>query len=846
MIGNSTKIIINKYIYTNKLFEMDNSETVDKNFNQNINTVSILKSEDSINDLLSNIRSKQQLTSSQSELLVSHLITMNDEDKLKKRNIIPKLEISDKIHIDSSEQKSILSFRANNSKVDKCNTIITQLYDKMKDYYKKESITPLELLNLKFYIFSTEPKNIKFYDKEPTIIFSERHQLALFKEDNILYCKLYRLNKLAIVDYEIKSYNRFIETINLLPERNNYGNYLEDSESDYFKCEDINKGEEILAAWDKERLFNHITSNGYTIKENLVNKWPKTKNSELIEKIKPKELLDKFWKITITENLSNEEYLSKLENENMELLISSIIFLLKEVTNNEQINHLRTILLNFYKKLIIIDPNNEELHYECAKYATYLELYIEAWYYIHKCTISLYSKKVDIIWLKQLKICYLSYVLNKSRRNDVATSKNYIDIGHFTKTINELEDAKDLSNTLEVVEHFLEGLIRLYYYDENLVRDEINKWSSDIIFILSCSSYCRSSIEQNNEKIFLTMTEICLNLLIGESDIFSKDCLIQISKLDIPYYAEINESSKNIIITRIDILFILAKISIMIPDNELSENLYLKTFQLLCQIENFVPIKDYYSKYENNVIEYIIKKSIDNTITIKLSDLMNLSEILIEREHFTDIYLLILTYLLDKQLCILSYKFMTKSIKLIPDINDSEQKELMDKIKYTYLETQIYKKNLSDALLKVIDNICNNEENDFFINNWLNECFILNNTQYILINKSKILLKAFRAKYLFDDFKDLEKNDFTCKLYEFFGILSPEILWVPDKFVDPVNFIKSPIENTLELRKSNGDIIDDKMIKSIKKMILLGKSIDDIAFFYNIPITTINKILRDQ
>ena len=46
-----------------------------------------------------------------------------------------------------------------------------------------------------------------------------------------------------------------------------------------------------------------------------------------------------------------------------------------------------------------------------------------------------------------------------------------------------------------------------------------------------------------------------------------------------------------------------------------------------------------------------------------------------------------------------------------------------------------------------------------------------------------------------------------------------------------------------DLRKSNGIIINDKMIESIKKMVLLGKSVDEVAFFYNVPILVVNKIL---
>ena len=846
---------------------MSNKEVINKSYYHNIDNNSTPISEDSIEDMFR----LNQPSSLQSEVLISRLIEISEKKEepkekfVRKRNRsrstlvnrtppeIPKLETLPIIinrtrsnsdsHIKiENEKRSIFSFKLNNTKVDKCNMIINEFYEKMKNYHKQDLVTNLELLNLRFYIRSIEPKNIKIYDDEPTLTFIQRNQLALFHKDNVLYCKLYRSNKFIITNYEMKSYNRLIKIISSLPNKNNYCIYLENlNYHKDFNCDDINKANEILAAWDREKLFNHIIINDYVMNEN--HKLPKIKNSESIDKIKPKELLDKFWKTTITENLSNEEYLSKLENEYIELLVSSIIFLLREITNSEQIKYLQTILLNFYNKLTIIDPGNERLHYECAKYATFLELYIEAWDHIHKCTISLHSNKEDIIWLKQLKICYLCYLMKKSSRNDISVAKNYINVGYFTKMINDLED-EDLTHTLEVADHFLEGLIRLYYCDENSINNEINKWSYDIIFMLSCSSYCRSNIEKNNEQCLLTISQACLKSLIGKSYVINKNCLLQVSKTSVPYNALLSEISKNNIIIKIDILFDIAKISKNISKDELSENLYVKIFDLLCQVENLVSIKNYYDRFDDGALEYIIKKYIDNT-TISLS----LSEILINRKYSTSTYLLVLTYLMEKELFISSYQFITKSIKLIPNITDLEQKELLDRIENSYLEAQNYKKKLSESLLIVINTICNEEENSFIINNWINECFILSKNQYALMEKSKQLLKLCISKYILEDFKDMEKKEFGYKLYEFFGI-APflETLWIPDKFLDPVKFVKSPVTSKLtsSLRKSNGNIIDMKMIESIKKMRLLGKSVEDIAFMYNIPLESIIKIVKDQ
>jgi len=823
-------------------------------------SISLLKSRNSIEDIFKNIQS-QQKQSLQSDILISRLNALSNKESsneepeetprtfTRKRNrsrstlvvrTPPILITNDELEIcntltrarsnsdpnKNDDKKNSFFFRSNSSKIDKYNTMILESYDKMKSYYTQELITPLELLNLKFYIRSIEPKTIDFHNKEPDNL--KKHQLALFLENDVLHCKLYKSNKFAIIDYDIKSYNRFIETISSLPGKNNYRKYLENYDnSNNFKINDINRGDEILASWDKERLFHYLTIHKYTIKENVTYKWPKIKPVDLIDKIKPKELLDKFWKTTVTEILSNEEYLYKIKGENVELLISSIIFLLVEITNTEQIKHLKTMLMDFYKKLIVLDPYNENFHFEYAKYSTYLELYIEAWNHIHKCDIISHSKKDDIIWLKQLKICYLNHLMRKSSENPITTSNDYINIGNFTRTINELEGIA--IDKLEIIDHYLEGLIHLYYYDEILITVEINKWSPDIIFMLSCSSYCRSDVEKNNENCLLNISLVCLELLNLKPYICDENCLMQVSKIDVIT----DKATKNIILTKINILSKLANLN---STNELSKNLHFKCFELLCLTENSLSLKEHCTKYQNNVIESIIKKSI-GLKTISNISLLTLVEILIERKYNSDLYLLALTYLTDKELWISAYKFIILLESIGNDVG-----ELSNKIKDNHLEIQNYKKNLSDALLTVIDTICNNKESSFLVDNWTNECYILNKTQYILVEQNKNMLKMIRPKYDYDNFKDLEKTDFVCKLYEFFGLPSSEILWMPDKYIDPIKYIKSSIIND-DLRKFNGDMIDEKMIESVKKMVLLGKSTDDIAFFFNIPIITINKIL---
>jgi len=648
------------------------------------------------------------------------------------------------IQPDLEKKNSIFEFKPIKPKSDKCNLVINEYYEKMKLYYNQDFINPLELLNLKFYIRSVIPIIIKFYKIEPELTFLQKHELSLFIVNDILYCKLYKLNKFEIKDYEINNYNRFMTSIKNLPNKNIYVQYLENFNCDKeFKCDDINKGSEILAAWDKERLFDHIVINNYIMRENYKYKWPKIKNVDFLDKIKPKELLDKFWKFSIIDNLSKEDYLSKLDQENIELIISSIIFLLGEIKNPEQIKSLRILLLDLYKKLSIIN-NDEKLYYECAKYATFLELYIEAWDHIHKCNISLHCKTEDIIWLKQLKIYYLCYLMKKSSNNDLSIAKNYIDVGNFTKIINDLEGNNDLSNTLELADHYLEGLLCLYHHDEKLVIDEINKWTPEIIFVLSCTAYCRSDLEKHNEKFLLMISQICLELLNRKSYYPDKDCLIQISKKDNQSYLPINESSKIIITMKFDLLFNFAKLFQLISETQLSQLLYLKSFELLCQIDNYLSVINFYIKYENNIINHIIRHCTNSEIpNISNIALMNLCQILIERKYMTDSYIYLLKYIMNKNSYVMCYKLMIKIKELIPIIT-TEYKELFDKIHINYSEITNYKEILSNSLLIVINIICDNKENNFLINNWINECFILDKTQYMLMVKSKNILSVLK------------------------------------------------------------------------------------------------------
>ena len=692
---------------------------------------------------------------------------------------------------------------------EKQNNALLDLYNKMKSHYDKEFISPFENLIMKFYIKTSEPKNIKIFEQGE---YYSRDELLLLYEKNNLYCKLSNLDKFLISELEYGTYS-YKRLINISDER--YKKGLECVNEDNFDYKD--NGAEILAVWDKEKLFDHLTQKNYFLKEKYVRKWPKVKNSEPVDKIKPKELFDKFWKCTITEHLGNLEYLNVIDDENIELIIFSIEYLIEELKNADQVIFLETLLIDLYKKLIIINPDREKYYFECAKYSTILEFYLESWYYIHRCNIASFIKKEDITWLKQLKMYYVSHIMRKNERSDTI-AKSYIEIGNFTKIIHDFEDN---DNTLEIVDHYLEGLICLYYQNSNLIKEEITKWDSDIIFKLLCSSYSRSSIEEN---------ECLFNICYCCIDILNK---IQFS-CDTNSLSFINETISN----NMKALPIIEYLIKLPNDESTLIKLYLKIFNILFENEKIINIKNFYVKYDNDVLINMIIYLISGMNNHKR--IIDLSEILIERNYMSNIYLTILAYLNSNEIFIYANSFIKRSIDLIIDLNEEERENILNNVKNNYEKSTKQKFEIYYAFFMVVDTICEQKDCSDIVNNWINVSFILNNYQYMNLCNNRKILKLIKEKYVIDD--NMEIKEFVNKLYEHFGLLAPMTNWIPEFFINPIDYANDKKRNS-DLRQSNGVALNDKMIEAVKKMNSQGKEADDIAFMFSIPIKTVEKIL---
>lgn len=742
---------------------------------------------------------------------------------------------------------NIFSIFPMSSNAESCNKYIPELFEKMKSYYKKEIISPIESLCLKFYIRFTEPQNIKLIDKDIGQISLEDQQMAIFCDAEHLWCKLNKRDKLKIIKnennifgYEADSYDRLMEAIQNYPTPDLYSSSLEMVEYDNFKRNDIDKGSIILAAWDKERLFNYLTRVEYVIKENCIKNWPKSRKDESIEKIKSKDLLDKFWKCSVTEYLNSEEHLNKFDNENLKILISSILFLIDELKYTDHIKFLEQILLNFYMKLSNAFPEEEGYHYECAKYLTMSESYVDAWNHIHKCNIESFYDPKDIIWMKQLKICYLSHIMKKSARYEYDTAMDYIKIGNFTKKIYE-------DNTLEIVDYFLEGLIHLYYYKIDdpsiLIMNEINNWPVDIIFILICSAYCRISVQQHNEKCLLIISSLCLIFLKTKAYFCEEIYLINVMKTN---NFPINKIDDDSILLRINILSDLGNIA-LIKSRILGEMIYFEQLKLLYEIKRpAYDINIYYDKYEDSILENIIKLMI-NDKELNFGMLIDLTKLLINRNHYSNIYIAILEWLKENNLWVSCY-ILINSIELALDINESCKKRLKNEIEQNHLKIQKDKRQLLDAIMSIINIIHDNKDSQTTIDNWINKCFILTRDQYLHLTNNICDLIKIKDDYPNVENCNLEKDEFIINLYKFFGLSNPNRQWIPENFINPSKYkafsARRNRSNSAGLQKSDGSKITDKMKEAVIKSSLQGKTIEDISFFYSMTIDTVKKILK--
>ena len=712
------------------------------------------------------------------------------------------------------------------------NKKIIDQYENMIKYYKLDSVSSMELLNLKFYARFSEPKKIKLCKIE--VKNQSTNELSLFCIEEELYVKMSKFDKFLITKSEMEhnSYKRLFQAVKQLPKKSNYSKELESiREDDDFEIDDDDRGGEILGLFDKEKLFSYITRKEYILKEKYIIKWPKIKNRSNIDKINPPDLIDKFWKYNISSNIEDDEFLCDLKDYSIDIIISSIKFLLDEISNLDQKNYLRTKLFSFYKKLQSVDPTNAKYNYECAKYCTALELYSEGWEYLQKCDIKLYFIEDDIIWLKQLKNYYLHYIMKIFNNDNIG--EKYLELALFTEKISKFNNDEDQTMILEATDHFLEGLIHIYNKNKDL-GNNIKLVDETIVGLISCSAYCRSIIEPHNEKCLLSISYSCLDKISEIKDDYIDYCYTQIVNVNLILQNKFN--SEDNILFRITIIEKFITFFKSCDLNKLNV-IYIFLFHLYSSINN----NSFCHKYSDNILELFVNELLNPSKFINVENkkekILIIIDTLIKNEHNTNIYLLFLAYLKDNELWIMNNNYVCKFSKLITDITEPERSQLInDSINYRE-EYEKYKLKLFNSLVFVVDTIVGNKDSSAFINNWVNESKILTMEQYSLLCTDKVTIKLLRDNISYNNFNDLEKKEYITKLYKYFG-MGYNNNFNPDKFND---FIVE--KKRLVVTRNNGDQVNPKTVEAIKKSYLLGKSPEDLVIFYGVSLNIIEKII---
>lgn len=718
---------------------------------------------------------------------------------------------------------------------DNLNKNITESFYKMKDYYNQDTVTALELLNLKFYISMTEPNSVNLFDREPSSKSCGEQILAVFLVKEELYAKMAKLpiikierrNKFITDGYEDDSYDRLTEAIKGI--KNHYTESLGQISYDRFSYDDNDKGCEILSLLDKERLFSYLTSINYVLKASAIRKWPVVKSNN-IQNYKPEELLNKFWKHNISHYLKDEFFLKN--NENIKILLSSANFLLEYVSDSSShLNFLQNILSSVYLKFIDLYPHETSYYYLSAKYLTALEQYLLAWTNINRCDIDQHFQSKDTEWLKQLKIYHLTYLM-KSNHNDFATASDYIKLGLLTQKLS--------NDILEICNCFLEGLIMFYNIDKIIAVEMMKKWDSEIIFQILSSAYFRSNVEINNQCCLLSIACECSQLLRNREDFtLTKDDIDQIILISsvCPQTDPIISVLKFMISSN---LAFVGKVN----------NLYFSALMILFQCqsvnEKFVA-RDYFHNYENSTINFCMINAIQidhHEMAIELTDFLLL-------HNYKANYLEIYNYLKDKGL----YKLAHEKLSSFGNYIDNYQELLLEAENNLILLNE-KKEKICKALVLAINAICENINKSEFqkdllrkmIDNWIT-CHLITEADYQKIVKN-------RQFYQDKNYDFVENNEeypkFVIGLYQFFELSIPKIDWIADQCLSPDQFFyknmpslpRLPRKNSASsFCKADGKELVHKEKDAVLSMIKKGKTAEEISFIYSIPVDTVDKIV---
>lgn len=733
-----------------------------------------------------------------------------------------------------------------------------------------KTLTPLQLLALQFYIKTTEVHRILLLDLVP-ILESENPikpgELGLFLEDEKLYCmahdekplEIMRADDPFVLSYRAESYDRIQETLKSKNTSSRYNLALQKRSAErheLFKTSE-DCGPEALAELDAENLLRYTTQQNYSLKLKEIAVFINAKG-ENIEKIKTEDLLKKFWNYDFKENWLSSCNFKDINFNTIELIGSSVKFLINHITCTEKQRYLSKTLCEFYNKLSKRFPEEQKYVYQNAKYLTTLApfdtkntqvFYKRAWELINKCDLDQFvslsdtdaDPRQELAWHKQLKLGYMSYV-NSSKDSKFKGESN-LQIARFAQIINKLSNKFDKSEQegssqidLEMIDYFLEGVKHLYDHAQSLVSNEsknaakgwdlvskeIEGWDHHTRLTIACKAFSRGKIEAgSNEAQYLNISRDFINELIKQKKTTSPDSIIVIEEvLNSPHS---NKSLDLLHLSTFTLTGLAQMIKGITEHNEAARSLYIKLYhKIACLYYDFENTKGNGSakeeclKWDKEIIKKTIDYAINDTspmtpLLIRDNMIHELCKKLIDKKYQSDIYLSVMAYYKNRQMPVTAFNIACATENLMGCEKEKETyKSLKKAIDESVTEVKKYKISLGEAFQKMIDMLTTKKPlSAQQIKHWTEKCPLVTQEQLNTLesNRDKLeqqtaLFRELKSETSFN-FKNLETIDYRKQLYEMFGLGLPSKEWMPEAYIisesEDTNNLIDPCESFDEL-----------------------------------------------
>lgn len=269
---------------------------------------------------------------------------------------------------------------------------------------------------------------------------------------------------------------------------------------------------------------------------------------EHIDTTKYVEILDVFWNAPISDLLSNSDYLKLIPLHLLELIGSSAVFLINNMSEMKFDIYKQNLCKNFLNcchELINKIPNSQKYMNYCRYYNAYYlaikEEYKEAWVNIIKCeNLSDYIDgdgldkdfyKQELEWIKHIKNRYLSDVMHlhdrykkindSEERNErlLEIAREYLGIAEFVEKIRTIENKRSSTHQLiedieDVAYHYLEHAKCIYAAKPEIIKMMLNPWNLKTLSYMATHAKELAKDDGVNKNILLSISIICSDIVL--------------------------------------------------------------------------------------------------------------------------------------------------------------------------------------------------------------------------------------------------------------------------------------------------------------------------------------------